>query len=419
MNQQPYNADALPLSHLDYRLLLPLFGQANAALARYDGSLQSIPNPAVMLSPLTTQEAVLSSRIDGTQDTVDEVLEQEKGLLKKGEKFQDIEEIFNYRQALCAALEHLKDDPIRLGVVRELHRILMARHDTPRPVSPEVMRRQPRKLPRLSRRIVCSDRAGAGGLMGPMRPIRPIGLISLISRMGLMGRIGFGAPFVPDGCGSTDSFGKASTQYRYDSYWCRHHTSPVRICSMAGFIPPHGRYEDLLSFRKARIVYDATVQFTQRFLEKRDRTVDQMIQAARSGKQNILEGCMASGTSKETEIKLVNVARASLEELLKDYRDFLRTHGQPQWEKNSAEALFVRRIGARSDASYQSYQTYIETRPPEIVANILICLIHQTNYLLDQQLRALEKAFLSAGGLRERMTRARLNARRQQSQDTT
>jgi four helix bundle suffix protein len=188
---------------------------------------------------------------------------------------------------------------------------------------------------------------------------------------------------------------------------------------MAGFIPPHGRYEDLLSFRKARIVYDATVQFTQRFLEKRDRTVDQMIQAARSGKQNILEGCMASGTSKETEIKLVNVARASLEELLKDYRDFLRTHGQPQWEKNSSEALFVRRIGARSDASYQSYQTYIETRPPEIVANILICLIHQTNYLLDQQLRALEKAFLSEGGLRERMTRARLNARRQQSQDTT
>ena len=102
---------------------------------------------------------------------------------------------------------------------------------------------------------------------------------------------------------------------------------------MAGFIPPHGGYEDLLSFRKARIVYDATVRFTQRFLEQRDRTVDQMIQAARSGKQNILEGCMASGTSKETEIKLVNVACASLEELLEDYRDFLRTHGQPQWEK--------------------------------------------------------------------------------------
>ena len=184
---------------------------------------------------------------------------------------------------------------------------------------------------------------------------------------------------------------------------------------MAGFIPPHGGYEDLLSFRKARIVYDGTVRFTQRFLEQRDRTVDQMIQAARSGKQNILEGCMASGTSKETEIKLVNVARASLEELLEDYRDFLRTHQYPQWEKNSAEALFVRRIGARSDASYQSYQTYIETRPPEIVANILICLIHQTNYLLDQQIKRLEKDFVEQGGLRERMTRARLIERDRQA----
>ncbi len=188
---------------------------------------------------------------------------------------------------------------------------------------------------------------------------------------------------------------------------------------MTGFIPPHGGYEDLLSFRKASIVYDATVRFTQRFLEQRDRTVDQMIQAARSGKQNILEGCMASGTSKETEIKLVNVARASLEELLEDYRDFLCTHQYPQWEKNSSEALFVRRIGARSDVSYESYRTYIDTRPPEIVANILICIIHQTSYLPDQQLRALEKAFLAEGGLRERMTRARVDVRRQQQQDAT
>lgn len=98
---------------------------------------------------------------------------------------------------------------------------------------------------------------------------------------------------------------------------------------MSGFIPPHGGYEDLLSFRKARIVYDGTVHFCNRFLDKRDRTVDQMIQAARSGKQNILEGCMASGTSKETEIKLINVARGSLEELLEDYRDFLRTRRHP------------------------------------------------------------------------------------------
>jgi four helix bundle protein len=101
---------------------------------------------------------------------------------------------------------------------------------------------------------------------------------------------------------------------------------------MSGFIPAHEGYEELLSFRKSRIVYDGTVHFCDRFQEKRDRTVDQMVQAARSGKQNILEGCMASATSKETEIKLVNVARASLEELLEDYRDFLRTQGHPLWE---------------------------------------------------------------------------------------
>lgn len=121
----PYTPQALPLTGLDYQRLLPLVGQANAALARYDGLLQGIPNPAVMLSPLTTQEAVLSSKIEGTQATVDEVLEQEAGLLKEGEKFQDIQEISNYRQALFAAREHLRDYPIRLAFVRELHRILM------------------------------------------------------------------------------------------------------------------------------------------------------------------------------------------------------------------------------------------------------------------------------------------------------
>ena len=177
------------------------------------------------------------------------------------------------------------------------------------------------------------------------------------------------------------------------------------------FIPPHGGYEDLLSFQKARIVYDATVKFCDRFLEKRDRTVDQMVQAARSGKQNILEGCQASGTSKETEIKLINVARASLEELLEDYRDFLRVRKLALWEKESREAKFVRRLGSRENRSYESYATYIETRPAQVVANILICLIHQTNYLLDEQLRRLEQDFLAEGGLRERMTRARLQAR--------
>lgn len=91
-----------------------------------------------------------------------------------------------------------------------------------------------------------------------------------------------------------------------------------------GFIPPHGGYRNLLSFQHAEIVYDATVRFCERFLDKRDRTVDQMIQAARPGKQNIIEGSMASAASKETEVKLTNVARASLEELLADYDDFLR-----------------------------------------------------------------------------------------------
>ncbi|MEW5975565.1 MAG: four helix bundle suffix domain-containing protein [Acidobacteriota bacterium] len=179
-----------------------------------------------------------------------------------------------------------------------------------------------------------------------------------------------------------------------------------------GFIPPHGGYQDLLSYRKALIVYDATVQFCKRFLNKRDRTVDQMIQAARSGKQNIVEGSMASGTSKEAEIKLMNVARASLEELLEDYRDFLRAGGYPLWDKDSRKAVFVRRLGSNNDASYETYRTYIETRPAEVVANIVICLIHQANYLLDRQIRQLEQAFLQEGGLRERMTRARLDARR-------
>lgn len=179
-----------------------------------------------------------------------------------------------------------------------------------------------------------------------------------------------------------------------------------------GFIPAHGGYEELLSFRKARVVYDATVFFCDHYVGKRDRTRDQMIQAARSGKQNILEGSQASGTSKETEIKLVNVARASLEELLEDYRDFLRSRGLKLWAKDSREALFVRKLGARKDTSYETYRTYVETRSPEVVANILICLIHQTNYLLDQQLRQLETAFLEEGGLRERMTHARLARRR-------
>ena len=181
-----------------------------------------------------------------------------------------------------------------------------------------------------------------------------------------------------------------------------------------GFIPPHGGYENLLSYQKSQIIYDATVKFCDRFIDRKSRTHDQMMQAARSGNKNIAEGSQVSGTSKESELKLVNVARGSLEELLGDHQDYLRQRGHPLWDKNSREALFVRKLGAKPDTSYESYRTYFETRPGHIVANILICLIHQANYLLDQQLRRLEQDFLKEGGLRERMTRARLAGRSRQ-----
>lgn len=179
-----------------------------------------------------------------------------------------------------------------------------------------------------------------------------------------------------------------------------------------GFIPPHGGYQKLLSYQKAEIVYDATVYFCDRFIDRRSRTHDQMVQAARSGKQNIIEGSMASGTSKETEIKLTNVARASLEELLADYRDFLRTRGLLLWDKNDHQAQAIRKMGYESHVSYATYKSQIEQTNPETASNTIICLLHQANYLLDQQIRSLEKAFLKEGGLRERMTRARLESRK-------
>ena len=175
-----------------------------------------------------------------------------------------------------------------------------------------------------------------------------------------------------------------------------------------GFIPPHGNYEELLSYQKAEVVFDVTFRFCERFLSRGDRTIDQMIQAARSGKQNILEGSIASGTSKETELKLTNVARASLGELLKDYQDYLRVRDLPLWGKNSREAKYVRELGGRPRVTYEAFRAFCETRPAGTVANIALCLIHQANYLLDQQIRRLEKDFVKGGGLREGMTRARL-----------
>jgi four helix bundle suffix protein len=178
-----------------------------------------------------------------------------------------------------------------------------------------------------------------------------------------------------------------------------------------GFLPPHGNYQELLSYQKAEVVFDLTFRFAHRFLTRGDRTIDQMIQAARSGKQNILEGSKAAVASKEMELKLTNVARASLEELLADYRDYLRVRDFPLWQKDSKEALYVRRLGNKPHTTFEAYRQICETRPPEVIANIAICLIHQTNYLLDQQIRRLEKDFVREGGLRERMTRARLQHR--------
>lgn len=179
-----------------------------------------------------------------------------------------------------------------------------------------------------------------------------------------------------------------------------------------GFIPPHGGYQKLLSYQKAQIIYDATVLFCDRFIDRRSRTRDQMVQAARSGKQNIIEGSMASGTSKETEIKLTNVARASLEELLEDYRDFLRERGMPEWTKDHPYARRLRELNRVPGATYETFRKGIENADPTISANVIIGLIRVASYLLDRQLKHLEEAFLNEGGLRERMTRARLEERK-------
>jgi len=176
-------------------------------------------------------------------------------------------------------------------------------------------------------------------------------------------------------------------------------------------LPPHGNYRDLLSYQKAETIYDITYRFAHRYLARGDRTIDQMIQAARSGKQNILEGCKAAPTSKEMELKLIGVARASLEELLADYEDYLRVRDLARWDKNSREAQYVRRLGRKVPQTFETYREFIDTRPPETVANITLCLIHQTNYLLDQQTRRLTTDYLEQGGIRERMTRVRLRHR--------
>ena len=185
---------------------------------------------------------------------------------------------------------------------------------------------------------------------------------------------------------------------------------------------PSGGYRSLRSFRTATIVYDATVSFCERFIDKRSRLVDQMVQAARSGRQNIAEGSRAWATSSQTELRLVNVARASLDELLLDYEDFLRQRGKRQWAKDDVAAKAVREVGRRqpdptdrSDRTDQSddkaYEAWLNNPDSAVVANALICLIHQANYLLDQQIAGLERSFVSEGGYSEQLAAARVKKR--------
>jgi four helix bundle suffix protein len=197
------------------------------------------------------------------------------------------------------------------------------------------------------------------------------------------------------------------------------HTSALR---------PYGGYRRLRAFQVTEIIYDATVSFCDRFINKRSRTHDQMVQAARSGRQNIAEGSRASATSSQTELRLVNVARASLDELLLDYEDFLRQRGLPAWGKDDPQAREVRGVGKenptdRSDqtnpADASSYACWLNHVDAAIVANTLICLIHQANYLLDRQIAGLEKQFIHEGGYSERLHAARLEERRKSCKNPT
>jgi four helix bundle suffix protein len=172
-----------------------------------------------------------------------------------------------------------------------------------------------------------------------------------------------------------------------------------------------GNYKKLYAYQKAEAIYDITYYFCSTYLRKGDRTVDQMVQAARSGKQNIVEGSAASSTSKETEIKLKNVAKASSLELLTDYEDYLRTRGCRQWEDNSVEVKTMKRL-CREHNDSAFYMEIVKTRPPETIANIAICLIKQNDYLMFKMLQFLEKQFLKEGGFRERLTSLRLEQRK-------
>ena len=176
------------------------------------------------------------------------------------------------------------------------------------------------------------------------------------------------------------------------------------------FLPQHGHYRNLRVYQVAEIIYDITYYFTQHYLAKGDRTVDQMVQAARSGKQNISEGNQAAATSSETEIKLTNVAKASLEELLNDYEDYLRVRRLPQWDALHPRYEKMRQY-ARSKQIREDYAAAIQRMNDEEIANLCITLIHQATYMLHKLLATMQTRFVTEGGIKERMYKARLNYR--------
>ncbi len=199
-------------------------------------------------------------------------------------------------------------------------------------------------------------------------------------------------------------------------------------------IPKHGGYRKLKSFQIAQLCYDATVRFCERYIDKRSRTHDQMVQAARSGVQNIAEGSKASGTSKKSELKLTNVAKASLEELRLDYEDYLRQRSLPLWPEDDPrrKALVARRCttveavarwieethehgGASSIQSIKSTRS-IQSTYPEIAANAVLVLIGVACALLDRQIQTQAADFSAQGGFTERLHRIRTERRRHGSQ---
>lgn len=168
----------------------------------------------------------------------------------------------------------------------------------------------------------------------------------------------------------------------------------------------HGAYRELKSYQTAEIVYDATVDFCSRYIPRKSSAYDQMIEAARYGKQGIMEGNEVAAASKKMELKLTGLARANLEKLLQDCEEFLRERELPVWDKNSPDALKVRVLAYEPDRSYECYRSHVR-RSPESGANTLMCLVNQATYLLRRQMESLEYQMLQHAGGPYRVHRRR------------